>query len=44
MAVQEAIHKVLTEDGHDAECRIKWPNDIVLNKKEGMWNINRDEC
>ena len=22
MAVQEAIHKVLTEDGHDAECRI----------------------
>ena len=34
MAVQEAIHKVLTEDGHDAECRIKWPNDIVLNKKK----------
>ena len=34
MAVQEAIHKVLTEDGHDAECRIKWPNDIVLDKKK----------
>ena len=34
MAVQEAIHKVLTEDGHDAECSIKWPNDIVLNKKK----------
>ena len=34
MAVQEAIHTVLTEDGHDAECRIKWPNDIVLNKKK----------
>ena len=34
MAVQEAIHKVLTEDGHVAECRIKWPNDIVLNKKK----------
>lgn len=34
MAVQEAIHTVLKEDGHDAECRIKWPNDIVLNKKK----------
>ena len=34
MAVQEAIHKVLTEDGHDAECRIKWPNDIVLNNRK----------
>ncbi len=34
MAVQEAIHTVLIEDGHDAECRIKWPNDIVLNKKK----------
>ena len=34
MAEQEAIHTVLTEDGHDAECRIKWPNDIVLNKKK----------
>lgn len=34
MAVQEAIHKVITEDGHVAECRIKWPNDIVLNKKK----------
>lgn len=34
MAEQEAIRTVLTEDGHDTECRIKWPNDIVLNKKK----------
>ena len=34
MAVVSAVNKAAVEEGADIECVIKWPNDIVVNKKK----------
>ena len=34
MAVTMAIRRAVAETGADVECHIKWPNDVVINKKK----------
>ena len=34
MAVTSAIKREANEQGVDIECQIKWPNDVVVNKKK----------
>lgn len=34
MAVTMAIRRAVAETGADVECYIKWPNDVVINKKK----------
>ncbi len=34
MAVTSAIKKEASMQGVDIECKIKWPNDVVVNKKK----------
>lgn len=37
-----AVSKAISEKtGQEAE--IKWPNDIVMNGKKSLWNLNGDE-
>lgn len=34
MAAASAIKNILKEESVNAECNIKWPNDVVINKKK----------
>lgn len=34
MAVTESVGKIVKELGEKADCKIKWPNDLVLNGKK----------
>lgn len=34
MAVTMAIRRAVAEEGADVECHIKWPNDVVINKRK----------
>lgn len=34
MAVTAAVERVVREEGCTVDCHIKWPNDVVVNKKK----------
>lgn len=34
MAVTAAVERVVREAGYSVDCHIKWPNDVVVNKKK----------